>query len=320
MGKSKPIIGIDLGGTRIKAGVVAHGRILATRVEVLSSSDKTESGIVDRLIETANAVAKDAGLSLEKIKGIGIGCPGAIRRDTGIITLSPNFPSWRDFALAERLESSACIPVVLDNDANVITLGEAFYGAGRGAGDFVCLTLGSGVGTGIFIAGDVYRGADGMAGELGHLTVEPEGFPCNCGNRGCLEQYSSANGLRNMVRRDRLFGDMTEAALADPLLPERLYQAAIAGDPRCQSYFEEFGYRLAIAISAALHMLNVHLVVLAGGLARSMDVFGPRLMAELPTRGYPAILSAARIVQCELWEEAGILGAAALLLVRKRRS
>jgi glucokinase len=315
----KAVVGIDLGGTRVKAGLVAGGRLLGTHVASLAPADKTEAGILMRLVATARAVARDQGVAWKDVRGIGIGSPGALRRDTGVVSLSPNFPAWHEFALAERLSKKAGVPVALDNDANVITLGEAIYGAGRGVGDFVCLTLGSGVGTGIFLDGDVYRGADGMAGEVGHLTVEPEGYRCNCGNRGCLEQYSSANGLRNMVRRDRLFGDMTDAALADPHLPERLHDAAVAGDPRCQGYFDEFGYRLAIAISAVLHTLNVHTIVLAGGLARAMDAFGPSLFRELPTRGYPAILAPVRVVQCSLWEDAGVLGAAALAGGPRRR-
>jgi predicted NBD/HSP70 family sugar kinase len=115
-----------------------------------------------------------------------------------------------------------------------------------------------------------------------------------------------------MVRRDRLFGDMTEAAAQDPDLPQRLYEAARNGDARTQGYWDEFGYRLAIAVSAVLHSLNCRAIVLQGGIARAMPAFMPRLEAELPKRGYPAILSSARILPCELWEEAGVIGAATL--------
>jgi glucokinase len=169
------------------------------------------------------------------------------------------------------------------------------------------------VGGGLFLDGRIYRGAVGMAGEIGHVTVVPEGFPCNCGNRGCLEQYASANGLRNLVARDGLFGGLTDAALGDPDLPRRLYEAAMAGDERCRGYFDSFGYHLAIGIGTILQLLNVPLVILAGGLARSFPAFGPRLMAELPGRGYRCVNEIARVVPCALWEDGGILGAAALV-------
>ena len=315
----KPVVAIDLGGTRVKAGIVRDGRVIASTVTHLVPGDKTPDRIITRLAEVVAECLDHAGLYAKGVEGVGIGSAGAVRRSTGVVTLSPQFPLWRELPLAALLGERVGLPVTIDNDANAITLGEAAYGAGRGVGDFVCLTLGSGVGTGLFLNGDVYRGADGMAGEVGHSTVEPEGFPCNCGGRGCLEQYASATGLRNLVRRDRLFGDMTEAALEDPHLPERLFEAARAGDPRCIGYFDQFGYRLAIAIANVLHVLNVHTIVLAGGLARAYDAFAPRLLRELPTRGYPAILGPVNVVLCELWEDGGVLGAAALVAGTRRK-
>ena len=152
-----------------------------------------------------------------------------------------------------------------------------------------------------------------MAGEIGHLVVDPEGIPCNCGGRGCLEQYASRVGLQKSVLRDRLFGALTEAAVSDPHLPQRLFEAAQAGDERCRGYFEELGYRLAIAIGGVLNLLNLHTVILAGGIARALPAFEPALLRELPGRAFPPVVAACRIVVCELWEDAGVMGAAALL-------
>lgn len=309
--------GIDLGATRIKAGLVREGRVVATGVVNLGPDDRTEQGVLQKLEEVTRNVVRDGGFDWADVDGIGIGAPGAIRFEEGVIVKSPNFPLWKDFPLGRRLGEATRKAVRLDNDANVIALGEAIHGAGRGRGDQVCLTLGSGVGGGLVLNGDVYRGADGMAGEIGHLCVEPEGIPCNCGGRGCLEQYASATGLRNMVRRDNLFGALTEAALADPHLPERLFDAAGSGDERCQAYFREFGYRLAIGVGALLNLLNLRTVVLQGGLARALPAFGPTLRSELPTRGYRAIAEAAEIVPGELWEDGGILGAAAQFHARR---
>ena len=310
---SGPVVGIDLGGTRVKAGLVRDGAIVATVVDILEPDDRSEDGILKALVRTTSRACEEADVSPGDLRGIGVGAPGALRHHTGVIVKSPNFEQWKDFHLAHRLGDLAGVPVALDNDANVVTLGEARFGAGRGVGDFACLTLGSGVGGGLYIDGDLYRGADGMAGEIGHMVVEPEGFPCGCGGRGCLEQYSAANGLKNMVLRDRLFGDLTEAAVGDPDLPKRLFEAARAGDPGCQGYFDEFGYRLAIALGGLLNLFNIHTIVLSGGLARAFPAFSPRLFEEMPTRGYRTIVEAARVVTCELWEQGGILGAAALV-------
>jgi len=308
----KPFVGIDVGGTRVKAGLVRSGSVDNTIVTTITPGDKTEEGMLVLLDASVEGVCVGAGIKATDIDGIGIGIPGALRHRDGVIVKSPNFRIWDEFQIADRLESRVKAPVTVDNDANVVTLGEARFGAGRGVGDFACLTLGSGVGGGIFLDGRIYRGADGMAGEIGHMVVEPEGFPCGCGGRGCLEQYAAANGLRNMVRRDRLFGDLTEAALNDPDLPRRLCDAALAGDPGCSSYFDEFGYRLAIAVGGLLNLLNIHTVVLSGGLAHAFDVFSPKMFEELPNRGYRTIVEAARVIPCDLYEEGGILGAAAM--------
>lgn len=306
-----PVIGVDLGATRIKAGLVVNRRVVRTLIEPLVLEDRTPEGVVERLVSAIETLAKahdDAPV------GVGIGVPGVIRHSEGVVVQSPNFPAWRDLPLGVRLRQRLPGMIVsLDNDANVVTLGEALYGAGRGQGDLALLTLGSGVGGGLFLCGDIYRGALGMAGEIGHMVIEPEGLPCGCGGQGCLEQYASFNALRTWVLKDRLFGDFTEAALDDPDLPSRLFRAAQAGDERCRFYFEDMGRKLAVAIGNLLNLLNLRLVVLAGGIARAFPAFSPSLFAALPRRTFPAILAVARVVPCALWEDGGILGAAALV-------
>lgn len=305
-------IGIDLGATRVKAGWVAGGRVQRSLIANLAPADRSPSGIVERLADTVLELAKAADTPLERLAGIGIGAPGVIRFGTGTVVQSPNFPEWRDFPLAERLRQRLGVHVVLDNDANVVTLGEARYGVGAGVGDLALLTLGSGVGGGLFLCGDLYRGSDGMAGEIGHMVVDPDGPACGCGGRGCLEQYASLNALRAWVLRDRAYGDLTGEAVRDPRLPERLYEAAVGGDRRSQGYFDEMGRALAVTIGGLLNLLNLRMVILAGGIARAFPAFSRSLFEELEARTFPAVLAGARVVPCELWETAGILGAASL--------
>ncbi len=306
------VAAIDLGGTRVKAGLVRDGVIQTRDTTFLTLEGKTQDGTIDRLEAVVRGLCAGAGLGPADLAAVSIGAAGAVRFDEGVVVHSPNFPAWSHFPLRDLLADRLDCPVFLDNDANAVTMGEALYGAGAGHRDFALLTLGSGIGGGLFLDGRLYRGAQGMAGEIGHATVEPNGFPCQCGNRGCLEQYASANGLRNRVREDRLFGGLTDVAAADPDLPRQLYEAAMTGDPRCTEYFERFGRYLAIGIGALLQVLDVPLVVLAGGLARAWPAFLPTLLDELPTRGYRCINEAARVVPCALWEDGGILGAAAL--------
>lgn len=308
----RAVIGVDLGATRIKAGLVTGNQVVTTLVEPLDPKDRTSEGVVERLVSTVQRLQGERDRR-RHIDGVGIGVPGVIRHAHGVVAQSPNFPAWKDLPLADLLRERLSLPVILDNDANVVTLGEARFGAGRGVGDFALLTLGSGVGGGLFLCGDVYRGAEGMAGEIGHMVVEPDGPPCGCGGRGCLEQYASFNALRAFVLRDRLFGDLTEAAVQDPDLPQRLFLAAQSGDARCRAYFEEMGRRLAVAIGNLLNLLNLRLVILAGGIARAFPAFSPALFDAIRGRAFPAVLAAAHIVPCALWEEAGILGASALV-------
>lgn len=307
---SKKIIGIDLGATRIKSGVVVNSQIIEKAVNTLEPTNKSESGIVSLLCQIVYPILRRN----PDIVAVGIGAPGVIRAENGVITSSPNFPEWKDFPIGRKLEEHLKIPVFLDNDANAVALGEALFGAGRGVKNLICFTLGSGVGGGIILDGKIFRGPDGMAGEIGHVVVEPEGFPCMCGGRGCLEQYASFNGLKNMVLRDRFFGDQTENMVKNPDLPKILFDMAIKGNQQARQYYNEFGYRLAIVIGGLLNILNPHLIILSGGLARAYPLFKDTLLSELPNRAFKAVVSRAKIVQCELWEDGGILGSVAVAL------
>lgn len=300
-------LGIDIGATRIKMAVVSKDRIVESASVFLGPDDHSEDGMIGLLHK------KIAKLnSRYRIGSVGIGVAGVIDMHTGLIRQSPNFPTWQDFALGQRLTEATGLPVAMDNDANMVAIGEYEFGAGKGARNMALLTLGSGVGGGLILDGRLFHGNTGMAGEIGHITVEPEGFACNCGNNGCLEQYASAKGLRNKVRRDIFFGAETGLALKDPKLPERLYKMAKNGDKKALGYFQEFGYYLAIAIGGMLNLLNIKLIVFSGGVAGSMDIWKAVLMQELRRRTFTAILKDVRIEQGTLGDMAGAIGAAIL--------
>ncbi|MCB9729453.1 MAG: ROK family protein [Deltaproteobacteria bacterium] len=297
-------IGIDLGGTRVKAGVVdAAGAIVARRVEAVGA-DKDGAAVVARLAGVITGLQQECGLP---VAAVGLAAAGVLDRARGVICESPNFPAWRDLALGRHLEAAVGLPVSLDNDANAVIYGEARAGAGRGAVNVVGFTLGTGVGGGIVLDGRLWRGTRGMAGELGHITVVPEGRPCGCGNRGCLEQYAGAVGLRQGLRDAG--GDLARMADA-PDAPERMAAQARAGNSRLRDIFDVMGDALGQAIATVVHTLDVQRIVLAGGLAPTADLFMPALTATFHARTFRSMAQGVRVLTGELGEDAGVVGAA----------
>ena len=189
------VIGVDLGGSAIRLGVINdHGRLSGFKSIEIPQSRKKE--IVLTLITDSIREHIQNQISIgNKVLAVGIGSPGIINPDKGLVVTSPNFPGWTNVPLKSLLEKSFNLPVFLDNDANSAAFGEKWRGAGRRVNSLVCLTMGTGIGGGIILNGEVWRGAHGMSGEIGHITVNPEGPKCNCGNYGCLESYSSATGM-----------------------------------------------------------------------------------------------------------------------------
>jgi glucokinase len=305
-------IGIDIGATRIKAGLIRDGLVIKTLIKTLAPEEKSEEGIIELVHATVQAILAETRVQEKDIEWVGIGAPGFVRFETGVIFRSPNFPLWKDFPLAKRAMERIGFEVFLDNDANCVTLGEALYGASKGQKDFVLMTLGSGVGGGLFLNGKIYRGKEGMAGEVGHMVVEPRGFQCGCGSKGCLEQYASFCGLRNMTIQKAVFGDKTEEMVKNPDLPRILYEMAKTGDSGARSLFARMGYYLGLAISNLLLLFNCHLIVLCGGVARAFDMFQKEMWDCLQSRLPFAFLEGTKVVTGELWEEAGILGSSAL--------
>jgi len=305
-------IGIDIGATRIKAGLVRDGVVVKKIIKTLAPEHKSEEGIIELLNSTVQSLLSGSNATRNEIEWIGIGAPGFIKHDTGVIFRSPNFPEWKNFALARRTMERIGLRVFLDNDANCVTLGEALFGAGKGIDDFVLLTLGSGLGGGLFLGKKVYRGQDGMAGEVGHMVVEPQGFECGCGARGCLEQYASFCGLRNMAKEDKTFGSKTDEMVTSPDFPRILYEMAKNGHGGAKSLYSRMGYYLGLGLSNLILLFNCHLIVLSGGVARAYDMFQQDMWACLHARLPASFLEGTKVVTGKLWEEAGILGSSAL--------
>ena len=317
-------IGVDLGGTNLRvAAVDAHGRMLA-KVSAETGAERPRDEVIAeicRSIQSLLATRKKAG---NKLAGVGVGVPGIIDLRSGTLRESPNLPGWHDYPVREEIEQRLGTHVILENDANVAALGEKWLGAGRAVDGLCMITLGTGVGGGVVLDGRIWHGMTGMAGELGHITVDPEGPLCGCGNRGCVEQFASATAIERMAREAAARGQAPELARAARENPnfsaETVCRLAQAGDPAAREIFARAGRALGIAVAALVNTFNLPMYVVGGGVAKAWEVFSPAMFEEVKRRSfvYAATASgkpATVITRAQLGSDAGLFGAARLALL-----
>jgi glucokinase len=294
-------IGVDLGGTNLRAAAIDHdGKMLAK----LAESTNPEQGREVVLSDMTSLINKvRTSRSGDTLAGIGIGVPGFIRLKEGIITNANNLACLENFPIRDEIERRLSTRVILENDANAAALGEKWIGAGREVDDLVLLTLGTGIGGGIIAGGRVLHGYLGMAGELGHVTVVPNGNPCGCGNRGCLEKHASATAITAMAGL---------LHLGDNLTPKQVFDFAVAGDERAKRIFEIMGEMLGAAMAMLANTFNYPLYLLSGGILPAWDFFAPKMFAVARERSFTFRTSDTRIEKATLGNEAGLYGAAYL--------
>jgi glucokinase len=294
-------IGVDLGGTNLRAAAIdSHGKLL----EKIAGSTELQAGrdaVIDDMVQSIEKLR--ARLGKHNLRGVGIGLPGFILMDKGIIIGSNNMPEFDNYPVREEIEKRLGAKVILENDANAAALGEKWMGAGREVDDLVLLTLGTGIGGGIIVGGRVLHGQLGMAGELGHLTVVPNGNPCGCGNRGCVEKHASATAISAMARLIGLGHDLTS---------EDVYKLAQEGNDRAKMTFHSMGEALGVALANLINIFNFPLYLLSGGPLPAWDFFAPAMIAEVERRSFTYRHSPTRIEKATLGNEAGLYGAAYL--------
>jgi len=292
------LVGIDLGGTSIKAGVLdEHGRILA-REGARTEVERGAEHVLSKLVEIARALGAEHGL--------GIGSPGLIDRAAGRIADCPNLKPMEGVPLADELARRlgfARERVFVENDANAAALGEHWRGRGRGESDLLLVTLGTGVGGGLILGGRLYAGRGGLAGEIGHVVVEPGGRRCGCGSEGCVEQYASATAATRRARELGLPrgnpGDLIELA-----------RVARAGAGPERELLHAVGRDLGHALAGVVSLLDVRTFVIGGGFGAATDVLEPGIRAGVRERSYGKRLDELRILPAELGADAGWIGAA----------
>ena len=301
-------IGVDLGGTNLRAAAVSSDGQMLDKISGKTQLSEGRDVVIADIVE-AIVTLRDRRRE-SRLAGVGIGVPGFIEIEKGLIVGSNNLPEFEGFPVRDDIERRLGTQVILENDANAAALGEKWIGAGRDVKDLVLITLGTGIGGGIISNGRVLHGFVGMAGELGHTTVIPNGNPCGCGNTGCLEKHASATAISSMARL---------MSMGDNLTSEDVYKLATAGDKRANMIFNSMGSALGIAIGNLINIFNFPLYLLSGGPLPAWDLFAPPMMAEIERRSFTFrnAKPTTRVERAILGNEAGLFGAAYLPLLYK---
>jgi glucokinase len=300
-------IGVDLGGTNLRAAAIDRSGKMLDKVSGSTNFSEGRSAVLSDIVDAIARLREHHGRA--GLAGIGVGVPGFIRIKEGFITGSNNLPYLENFAVRDELSDRLGSLVILENDANAAALGEQWMGAGKGVDDLVLMTLGTGIGGGIVSGGRIVRGHVGMAGELGHVTVVPNGNPCGCGNRGCLEKHASATAVTAMARLMQL-GEELSARDVFEIAKQDL---GTPGD-KAREIWRIVGECLGIALATLVNTFNFPLYLLSGGMLPAWELFAPEMMRTVQRRSftYRATESETRIAMAMLGNEAGLYGAAYL--------
>jgi glucokinase len=314
---SDKFIGVDLGGTNIKAGIVdlKIGKLISIRSTPTLAREGHES-VMQRIAGLIDELIASSGLSREEFGGVGIGVPGVLDLEEGLVLFLPNLPgTWPKVPLARFIQDKMGLPVRLLNDARAITLGEWKFGAGRGVDTLACFAIGTGIGGGLVINGALHLGIGGTAGELGHQIIDYNGPLCGCGNRGCLEAYASGPAIAAMGIKAVIQGQTTAiGALVDHDLnrisPKVIYQAASQGDRVAIDIFAQAGEYIGIAAANVLASIGPRKVVIAGGVASAGELLLESIRSTIRQRVFIMPANQVEILQAELGNNAGVMGVA----------
>ncbi|WP_026565129.1 ROK family glucokinase [Bacillus sp. UNC41MFS5] len=314
----KWLVGVDLGGTTIKMAFISlHGEIIYSW-EI--DTDKRERGqfIPIAIARSIDQKLEELNQTKNRLIGIGIGAPGPVNEDDGSIEVAVNL-GWENFPLKDILERETSLPVVVENDANIAAIGEMWKGAGKGATNLIFVTLGTGVGGGIIVNGEIVHGANGAGGEIGHITSVPkDGSACNCGKSGCLETVASARGIVHLAQKELSVTDCT-SKLRDfyeenqTLTAKKVFDAANEGDEISKKIIQQVVYNLGLALANLANALNPEKIVLGGGVSKAGGALLGPLKQEFISFAFPRVAQGVEIVTATLGNNAGVIGGAWLI-------
>lgn len=326
-------VGVDLGGTKIATVLVdLDGKILARDTRptlpeegyqavigrIVASVEKVVAAAATAAATASGAsTASDAGDRQPPLVGIGVGSPGPIDRATGRVLFAPNL-RWDNVPIVALLEEALQVPVYLDNDANLAGLGEARFGAARGYDNVFYITVSTGIGGGIIAGGQIYHGSHDAAGEVGHMTILPDGPTCGCGNRGCWEALASGTAIARRARDGLAAGESSSLRNLPEITARDVAEAAAAGDGYARRLIEETAFYLGIGVGNIINLFDPDIVVIGGGVSRIGEPLFAPLRAEAERRTVPGIRGRIRIEPAGLGQDSGVLGAAGLAIERWR--
>jgi len=315
MVKEPFLIGVDVGGTNIRMGIVTpDGRILK-KIQYPTDMSRGGMTMMERLVSRLQDFIQGEMGGVHSEIRIGIGIAGPIDLRRGVLIAPPNLPDLNGFRLREFLKERISLPIAIENDANAFTLGEGWKGAARGCLHYCGITLGTGVGGGIVVAGKILHGAEGMGGEVGHMVLNPEGPLCGCGGRGCLEVYGSGSGIRRMALEAIEKGEGLEILKRSgrnigKVTSEEVFEAAQKGDETALKVFNEMGRYLGLGLVNLVNLFNPEKIVVGGKVSRAWDYFIERAKEVVWQRAMKGQREKVQIVQAECGDDAGMLGAA----------
>jgi len=316
--KSRLVAAVDLGGTKIRSVVVRDdGQILGVDQRATEAAEGPD-GVIGRIVESVRAAVADAGLTLDGLVGIGVAAPGPIDFERGVIAEAPNLPGWHDVPLAAILAERLGRTALLENDANAAAVGEWRFGAGRGSRHLIYLTISTGIGGGLILNGQLYRGANGSAGELGHVLIDESGPLDDCGMRGCLEILASGTAIARMaqeaVASSPQPSPLRSAADRGELTAREVAEAAAAGDAAARDILARARHALAIGLANYINIFNPEVIVIGGGAANIWDGYIEPAFAEARRLAFTRSAATVRLVPAALGADSGALGVAALTL------
>ncbi len=313
----KCFLGLDLGGTYIKAGVVDEDANILSKVSVDTEREGGVDVVISRMCRAGELAIEEAGLVKKDIDAIGIGSPGTLNHKKGIVIAPPNLPDWRDVPLRDRISEYFSIPTTLENDANAAAWGEFWAGAGKEVNSLVMLTLGTGIGGGIIIDGKIHRGAHDVAAEIGHMIINYEGRPCACGQVGCVEAYASAMNMAKIAEERLKAGEGKDSALRGllengELIDSKIIQEyMVRGDEFAEEIWDQTCKYLAVISVSLANLIDPEMIVYAGGMAKAGSVLIDRIRYHFNKIRSEAFREArTKLVLAQLGADAGVVGAA----------
>jgi glucokinase len=314
----KWIVGVDLGGTTTKLAFVTTEGEIVHKWEIPTDNTNEGQNITVNIAKAIDEKLAEHDQLKSNLLGIGMGAPGPVNYEKGIVLNVVNL-GWPDnYPLKDRLEAATSLPAAIENDANSAALGEMWMGAGAGAKDLVCVTLGTGVGGGVIVGGKVVQGINGAAGEIGHITAIPSGgAPCNCGKTGCLETVASATGIVRLAKIELakgLKGELSEKLAENGSITAKdVFDAARNSDELAQSVLEEVSFHLGFVLASIANTLNPEKIVLGGGVSKAGDILVDPVKNNFEKFAFSPVRDSTKLALATLGNDAGVLGAAWLI-------